>query len=96
MLEEDAIISMVDANLQRERISPSEKAFAYKMKYDVLKRKAGRRKCSQVDYLTGKKSVEVISEECGDSPKQVQRYLKSLFFTVFNCFINKFIKLLCL
>ena len=67
---------MVDANLQRERISPSEKAFAYKMKYDVLKRKAGRRKCSQVDYLTGKKSVEVISEECGDSPKQVQRYLK--------------------
>ena len=66
MLEEDAIISMVDANLQRERISPSEKAFAYKMKYDVLKRKAGRRKCSQVDYLTGKKSVEVISEECGD------------------------------
>ena len=75
MLEEDAIISMVDANLQRERISPSEKAFAYKMKYDVLKRKAGRRKCSQVDYLTGKKSVEVISEECGDSPKQVQRYL---------------------
>ena len=34
------------------------------MKYDVLKRKAGRRKCSQVDYLTGKKSVEVISEEC--------------------------------
>ena len=76
MLEEDAIISMIDANLQRERISPSEKAFAYKMKYDVLKRKAGRRKCSQVDYLTGKKSVEVISEECGDSPKQVQRYLK--------------------
>nr|WP_296195254.1 hypothetical protein [uncultured Anaerobutyricum sp.] len=66
---------MVDANLQRERISPSEKAFAYKMKYDVLKRKAGRRKCSQVDYLTEKKSVEVISEECGDSPKQVQRYL---------------------
>ena len=41
MLEEDAIISMIDANLQRERISPSEKAFAYKMKYDVLKRKAG-------------------------------------------------------
>ena len=76
MIEEDAIISMVDANLQRERISPSEKAFAYKMKYDVLKRKAGRRKCRQVDYLTGKKSVEVISEECGDSPKQVQRYLK--------------------
>jgi hypothetical protein len=67
---------MVDSNIQRENLLPSEKAHAYKMKYDVLKRKAGRRKCSQVDYLTGKKSVEVISEECGDSPKQVQRYLK--------------------
>ena len=74
--DDEATIFMVDSNLQREKILPSEKAFAYKMKYDVLKRKAGRRKCSQVDYLTGKKSVEVISEECGDSPKQVQRYLK--------------------
>lgn len=74
--DDDAVIAMVDANIQREELLPSEKAFAYKMKYDVLKRKAGRRKCSQVDYLTGKKSVEVISEECGDSPKQVQRYLK--------------------
>ena len=76
MIDEDAVISMVDSNLQRERISPSEKAFAYKMKYEVLRRKAGRRNCSQVDYHTGKKSVEVISEESGDSPKQVQRYLK--------------------
>lgn len=76
MIDEDAVISMVDSNLQRERISPSEKAFAYKMKYEVLRRKAGRRKCSQVDYHTGKKSVEVISEESGESPKQVQRYLK--------------------
>ena len=76
LTDDEAVIIMVDSNLQREEILPSEKAFAYKMKYDVLKRKAGRRKCSQVDYLTGKKSVEVISEECGDSPKQVQRYLK--------------------
>lgn len=76
IIDEDAVISMVDSNLQRERISPSEKAFAYKMKYEVLRRKAGRRKCSQVNYHTGKKSVEVISEESGESPKQVQRYLK--------------------
>ena len=76
MLEEDAIISMVDANLQRERISPSEKAFAYKMKYDVLKRKSGRRKAGQVDHNSGKKGLEIISEETGDSPKQVQRYIK--------------------
>ena len=76
MDDDTATVIMVDTNIQREDILPSEKAHAYKMKYDVLKRKAGRRKCSQVDYLTGKKSVEVISEECGDSPKQVQRYLK--------------------
>jgi ParB family chromosome partitioning protein len=76
MLDEDAVIAMVDSNLQREYISPSEKAFAYKMKYDVLRRKAGRRKCSQVDYMTGKRSIDLISDETGDSPKQVQRYLK--------------------
>lgn len=76
MLDEEAIISMVDSNLQRERILPSEKAAAYKMKYEVLRRKAGRRKCSQVDYTTGKKSIEIIGKETGDSPKQIQRYLK--------------------
>lgn len=76
MLDEESIISMVDSNLQRERILPSEKAVAYKMKYEVLRRKAGRRKCSQVDYTTGKKSIEIIGEETGDSPKQIQRYLK--------------------
>ena len=76
MLDEEAIISMVDSNLQRERILPSEKAAAYKRKYEVLRRKAGRRKCSQVDYTTGKKSIEIIGEETGDSPKQIQRYLK--------------------
>ena len=46
------------------------------MKYEVLRRKAGWRKCSQVDYTTGKKSIEIIGEETGDSPKQIQRYLK--------------------
>ena len=76
MKDDEAVISMVDSNLQRERISPSEKAFAYKMKYDIIKRKTGRRKCGQVDLYSGKKSIEVIGEECGDSPKQVQRYIK--------------------
>ena len=46
------------------------------MKYDVLKRKSGRRKAGQVDYNSGKKGLEIISEETGDSPKQVQRYIK--------------------
>ena len=75
MDEDDSIINMVDSNLHRERISYSEKAFAYKLKNDVLKRKAGRKK-SQVDHKTPKKrTIEIISEDCGDSPKQVQRYI---------------------
>ena len=74
--DDEAVISMVYSNLQREMIRPSEKAFAYKMKYEVIKREAGRRKCGQVDQLFGKKSIEVIGEDCGDSPKQVQRYIR--------------------
>ncbi len=75
MDEDDSIINMVDSNLHRERISYSEKAFAYKLKNDVLKRKAGRKK-SQVDHKKPKKrTIEIISEDCGDSPKQVQRYI---------------------
>ena len=74
--DDEAVISMVDSNLQREMLRPSEKAFAYKMKYEVIKRKAGRRKCGQVDQLFGKKSIEVIGEDYGDSPKQVQRYIR--------------------
>ena len=75
--DEDAVISMVDSNLQRENISTSEKAFAIRMKYDAIKRKSGRRKKGQIDYQTkGKKTVQIIGEESGDSPKQIQRYLK--------------------
>ena len=74
--DDEAVVSMVDSNLQREMISPSEKAFACKMKYETIKRKAGRRKCGQVDHNFGKKSIELIGEECGDSQKQVERYIK--------------------
>ena len=75
--DEEAVISMVDSNLQRENISPGEKAFAIRMKYDAIKRKSGRRKKGQIDYQDkGKKTVEIIGEEFGDSPKQIQRYLK--------------------
>lgn len=76
MTDDQAVIEMVDSNLHREKILPSEKAFAYKMKYDVLKRKSGRRKAGQVDHNNGKNGLELISEETGDSPKQVQRYIK--------------------
>ena len=76
MNDDEAIISMVDSNLQRERIRYSEKAFAYKMKNEAMKRKGGRKK-SQFDHkLKGKKTIELIGEEYGDSPKQVQRFIK--------------------
>ena len=67
---------MVDSNLQREQITQSEKAYAYKMKYDAIKKKAGRKNCGQVGHNTGKRSIDVIGELCGDSAKQVQRYIK--------------------
>ena len=51
-------------------------AYAYKMKYDAIKKKAGRKNCGQVDHNTGKRSSDVIGELCGDSAKQVQRYIK--------------------
>ena len=75
MTDDEAVIAMVDANLQRERISYSEKAFAYKMKNDAMKRTAGRPR-SQIDHnLKGKRTVEIIAEETGESQKQVQRYI---------------------
>ncbi|MBN2958362.1 MAG: ParB/RepB/Spo0J family partition protein [Streptococcus gordonii] len=74
--EDDSILSMVDSNLHRERISYSEKAFAYKLKNDVLKRKSGRKK-SQVDHKTPRKrAIEIISEDCGDSPKELEIILE--------------------
>ncbi len=77
VLEDDeAVISMVDSNLQREQILPSEKAYAYKMKYDVIKKNAGRKKSSQIDHNTGKRSISIIGSASGDSAKQVQRYIK--------------------
>ena len=77
MSDDEAVINMVDSNLQRQQITFSEKAFAYKMKNEAMKRTGGRRKSSQFDYpLKGKKTVEIIGEEFGDSAKQVQRYLK--------------------
>ena len=77
MRDDESVIAMVDANLQRERISFSEKAFAYKMKNDAMKRVRGRRKKGQVDdVLKGKRTIEIIAEECGESYKQIQRYIK--------------------
>ena len=70
LTDEEAILTMVDANLQRERILPSEKAFAYKMKMDVL-----RHQGSSCQDGT-KRSDEVLAENAEDSPRQIQRYIR--------------------
>lgn len=73
-----ATILMVDSNLQREHILPSERAFAYKMKLDAIERSVGRPKnVGQVvpDYF-GKRSTEIVAEGTGGSYKQVQRFVR--------------------
>lgn len=78
--DDTAIILLVDSNLQREHILPSEKAFAYQMKMEAMKRKAGRPSVENVGQivpnLLGKRSTEIIGEENGESYKQVQRYIR--------------------
>lgn len=81
MLDEDSIISMVDSNLQRQTISYSEKAFAYKLKNEAMKRKAARRRKTEdgkLEQMKGesKRTVELISDQCGDSPRQITRYIR--------------------
>ena len=77
MKDDESVIAMVDANLQREKILYSEKAFAYKMKNDAMKRVRGRRKKGQIDDETrGIRTIEIIAKETGESYKQIQRYIK--------------------
>ena len=79
MDDDTAILLMVDSNLQREELLPSEKAFAYKMKLDAMKRQAGRPKENggQIDpHLIRGKSRDIFAEEIGESAKQIQRYIR--------------------
>ena len=77
MKNDEAIVAMVDSNLQREYIRPSEKAHAYKMRYDVMKKKGNTNDRGRVVHKTkGKRTVEILAEEYGESTKQIQRYLK--------------------
>ena len=73
-----ALPILVDSNLQRETILPSERAFAYKMKLEAIERTVGRPKnVGQVvpDYF-GKRSTEIVAEGTGESYKQVQRFIR--------------------
>ena len=80
MTKEEAVIEMVDSNLQREHILPSEKARAYKMKYEALKRKAGRpskdNSSPLATNLRGQRTDELVGAENGDSKDQVRRYIR--------------------
>ena len=74
---DEAIIQMVDSNIQREEVLPSERAFAYKMKLDAIKRKAGRPSKDNSRQLgENLLSVEIVGKENGDSARQVQRYIR--------------------
>lgn len=78
--DDTAIILLVDSNLQREHILPSEKAYAYHMKLEAMKRKAGRPSKENGDQFgynfDGKKSVEIMAENSTDSRNQIQRYIR--------------------
>ena len=79
--DDDAVLAMVDSNLQRENLLPSEKAWAYKMKLDAVDRVKGRPKKEGqvVPNYQGKKSSEVAAEGSGESYKQVERYIRLTF-----------------
>ena len=80
LTDDEATIVMVDSNLQREKILPSEKAFAYKMKLDAMKRQAGRpskENSRPLDTnLIGTRSDEQLAKDSPDSARQIQRYIR--------------------
>lgn len=80
LTDDEAIIVMVDSNLQRERILPSEKAFAYKMKLDAMKRQAGRpskeNSATLLQNYGGKTSREILAEQAGESHEQIRKYIR--------------------
>ena len=98
MTDDEAILAMVDSNLQRESILPSEKAFAYKMKMDAMRRQ-GQRSDITSDPLgwkyAGVESASVVGKDAGDSQTQVRRYIRlthllpELLFMVDNSILKE-------
>jgi len=77
-LDDDAaVIIMVDSNIQRDNILPSERALAYKMKLEAMKRQAGRPSKENVSQVgTQKRSDQIMAEQVGESRNQIQRYIR--------------------
>ena len=79
LTDDEATIIMVDSNLQREQILPSEKAFAYKMKLDAMKRQGQRTDLTSATVLqksTGKTSRQMLAEQVGESHEQIRKYIR--------------------
>ena len=80
LTDDEAIIVMVDRNLQREKILPSEKAFAYKMRLDAMRRIAGRPQkencATPLHNFEGKRSRQILAEQVGESHEQVRKYIR--------------------
>lgn len=77
--EDEAVLIMVDSNLQREKILPSEKAFAYKMKLEAMKRQAGRpskNSATALQNYDGKTSRQILAEQSGESHEQIRKYIR--------------------
>ena len=79
MDDDAAVLLMVDSNLQRESILPSERAFAYKMKLEALKNQGARSDltCGQIGHkLNGAKARDIVADESGDNARNVQRFIR--------------------
>lgn len=79
MTDDEAVIAMVDANIQREELLPSEKAFAYKMKLEAMKHQGERADITSGQNgqkLKGVISRDILAEQVGESSKQIQRYIR--------------------
>ena len=74
--EDEAVILMVDSNLQREHILPSEKAFAYKLKLDALKRQGRRSDITSTPVVSKFRTGDFVGKDNGDSREQVRRYIR--------------------
>jgi ParB family chromosome partitioning protein len=76
MTDDEAIVKMVDSNIQREELLPSEKAFAYKMKMDAMKRQGQRSDLTSCQNGTKSRSDNIFAGEVGESARQVQRFIR--------------------
>lgn len=76
MDDDDAVIAMVDSNIQREEILPSEKAFAYRMRYEAMRRRAGRPGKNSSQVGTNYRADEDLAKQVGESRNQVHRFIR--------------------